>query len=242
MSDAPGQLDLPPRDRAIVRWVADFKQMSSSQIHELLFAASASHTPTNRALRRLVASGHLLRIERRIVGGARGGSGQYVFQLGRRGFYLFFDGRFSPWRTVNYHALAIVDTVLALRRLERAGFLSLVGMSTEPNCHVRIGNEDLRPDLYIELAWPGGDRLKLFFEIDMATEGQKQLRDKLMRYWRAYNEADVSVWPIFPRIIWVAVDAERDKELRWLIGSLPPDSQVLFSVCTLATLADLFSR
>jgi hypothetical protein len=230
-------VDLSPRDLSIVQLVARFKQVASSHIHELLFTDIKSHTPADRALRRLTASGHLQRVERRIVGGSRGGSGQYVYQLGRRGFYVYFEGRYAPWRTVNYHALAIVDSYVVMRRLERAGYVAIAGVSTEPDCWVKVGGNELKPDLYLELARATGERLKLWLEIDMGTEGQRQIKDKLERYWRAYNEAD---WPVFPRTIWVAVDAEREKELAWLISQGPPDARILFQVTTLAGLPSLF--
>src|SRR3954470_16863870 len=181
--------DLTGRDFAVVQLIAQFKQASSRQVHELLFS-DVSYTPADRTLRRLTDRGYLTRIERRAVGGSRGGSGQYVYGLGRRGFYLFYDGRFNPARTVNYHALAILDCYITLRRLELAGRLSITGLSTEPDCWVRVGGDELKPDLFIELSRAPGDSLMLWLEVDMATEGQRQIRDKLARYWRAYNNAD----------------------------------------------------
>src|SRR3954447_17203603 len=133
--DAPmTTVDLAGRDRQIVQLIARFKQATSKQIHELLFSANASRTPADVALKRLTTRGYLHRIERRTVGGARGGSGQYVYALGRRGFFMFFEGRYSPARSVDYHALAILDSYIVLRRLELAGRLSIVGLSTEPDC------------------------------------------------------------------------------------------------------------
>src|SRR5947209_6452814 len=90
--------DLAGRDRHIVQLVARFKQATSKQIHELLFSSNASRTPADVALKRLTTRGYLHRIERRTVGGSRGGSGQYVYSLGRRGFFMFFEGRYSPAR------------------------------------------------------------------------------------------------------------------------------------------------
>lgn len=230
--------ELSGRDRHIVQLVARFKQVSSRQLHELLFT-DISHTPADRALRRLTERGYLQRIERRMVGGSRGGSGQYVYALGRRGFYLHFDGAYRPWRTVNYHALAIVDAFITLRRLERAGVLAVAGFSTEPDCWARIAGNELKPDMYIDLE-RAGQRLKLWLEIDMGSEGQRQLREKLERYWRAYNDADVAEWPVFPRVLWVAVDEERAKELRWLVEQGPKDARPLFDVTALDVLAGWF--
>jgi hypothetical protein len=90
-----------------------------------------------------------------MAGGARGGSGQYVYSLGRRGFYQYFEGGYSAARSVNYHTLAIVDCFVTLRRLEREGAFKVLAMSTEPDCWAVIGGVELKPDLYVEqeLAW-----------------------------------------------------------------------------------------
>lgn len=231
--------ELPDRDRRIVTLIARFGQVTSNQLHALLFF-DTTKTPVDRALRRLVANSYLIRIEqRRLVGGARGGGGQYVYSLGRRGFFMFFEGRYVPTRSVRYHSLAIVDVVVALRQLERAGRVSVIGMASEPDCWTVIGGQELKPDLLVELE--RSDRtLKLFIEVDMGSEGQKQLRSKLERYWLAYNHADSSEWPEFPGVLWAAIDEERVRELRWVISQLPSDSQPLFQVVELSELPSLF--
>src|SRR3954447_22298908 len=234
---AADALDLSGRDRLVVQLIARFKQASSRQVHELLFPG-VSYTPADRALKRLTDRGYLARIERRTVGGSRGGSGQYVYGLGRRGFYLHYDGRFILPRTVNYHALAILDSYIALHRHQLAGRLEILGLSTEPDCWVKIAGDDLRPDMYIELSRSAGDKLRLWLEIDMATEGQRAIKDKLERYWRAYNQAEQDDWPL---VIWIAVDDERAKELRWLIEQGPKDARQLCRVRTLANFGDAFA-
>jgi hypothetical protein len=186
-------LDLSGRDRLIVQLIARFKQASSRQVHELLFP-NVTYTPADRALKRLTDRRYLTRIERRTVGGSRGGSGQYVYGLGRRGFYLHYDGRFILPRMVNYHALAVLDTFIVLRRLELAGRLRVAGLSVEDEAWVKVGGDDLRPDMYADMILADGRHMKVNFEIDMATEGQKAIRDKLQRYWRIYYDADHTAW------------------------------------------------
>lgn len=231
---------LASRDRAIVSAVGRFGQLSSKQIRELIFD-NTSKTPCDRALRRLTDSRYLARIERRMVGGDKGGSGQYVYQLGNRGHYLLKEvGKYRPARAVNYHSVAIADSYLAIRRLELDGVLDILGFTTEPDCWVNIEGSELKPDLYIELV-KRGDSLKVWFEVDLGTEGQKQIKDKLTRYWRAYNDADSRVWAEFPVVVFVAVDAERDKELVWLIDQGPADAKRLFRVTTKDQLPALFA-
>lgn len=217
------------RDLAIVQLVVRFGQLSSQHIHQLLF--TSSYTPSNRALRRLTDEGFLHRIERRIVGGSQGGSGQYVYSLGRRGYYLHFTGRYEPSRAIRFHSLAIADTYVKLRSLERAGRLSIAGYSTEPDCWVL----PLKPDMYVDLVRPSGS-LKAFFEVDMGSEGQGRIRAKLETYYRAYSEWE---GPVFPLVIFVAIDREREKELKWVISQIGREAQTLFQVCTLDTLEEL---
>jgi hypothetical protein len=228
--------ELSTRDLSIIRLVSRFKQLTSFHINELLFATTTTRTPTDRALRRLVERGYLHRVERRLVGGSRGGSGQYVYGLGRKGFYMHFTGRFQPARAVQFHTLAITELYVSLRRLETAGLLSVAGLSTEPDCWAVIGRYELKPDLYVELERPSGERVKLWFEVDMGTEGQRQVRAKMDAVWRAYNEVEHAEWPVFPGTVWVAIDDEREKELRWIMEQLPEDARGLFRVCQLTSL------
>src|SRR4051812_16824511 len=142
-------VELSGRDRDIVQHVARFRQLSTSHIYELLFT-TASRTPCDDALKRLTARKYLNQIERaRLVGGSRGGSGQYVYSLGYRGWQQFVGtGKYTQARTVNYHALQVFEVYAALRRMEQQddARLFIAGYSTEPDCHVQLGGELLMPD------------------------------------------------------------------------------------------------
>lgn len=234
-------MHLPARDAQIVQLVARFKQLSSAQIQALLFGANHSRTPLDRALRRLTEANYLERIEHRMVGGARGGSGLYVYCLGRRGFYSFSDGRYDKPRRVNYHSLAIVDTFIVIRQLESDGVLEVTGFASEPDCWREVDGTLIRPDLHLT-AKIRGITADIFFEVDNATESQRQLRLKLDLYCEAYLKSE-----FFPFVVWVVPDVERVKELKWLIGQLPPERRVdedgneLFKVTTLEHLPQMFA-
>lgn len=230
-------VDVAGRDLDVVRLIARFKQASSRQVHELLFH-DRTYKPADRALKRLTTHQLLHRIERRMVGGARGGSGQYVYALGRRGWVNFYGAAgYSVKHTVDYHALAIVDAYITFKRLERSGRLTIRGLSTEPDCWVSVAGDDLMPDLELELEDAYGRRLRLWLEIDMATENQKRITEKLSRYRRVHDSGALEEFPI---VIWVAIDDERAKELKWLIERLPKESQALFRVRTLDNLGAAF--
>ena len=229
------------RDAAVIQLVTRFRQLTASHIRELLFAHLASHTPCDRTLRRLVDQQFLMRLEFRRPGGSDGGSGHYVYQLGREGHKQYRKGAFKPWSTINRHALAIADTYLALVRLERQGIISINGYTTEPNCHVQVGKHKLEPDLYISLnRLSSGQHRPLWLEVDRDTEHDTHIKKKLANYWHAYSEADASQFPEWPGVIWIALTDWRAKELRTTIAQGPKEAQKLFRVMTLDEFAASF--
>lgn len=228
---------LADRDRHITNYIARFGQLTSAQVYDLVFDGAATKTPCDRALRRLTDSNHLARIERRLVGGTRGGSGQYVYQLGSAVRSSYQSAK-RPVRAVNYHSLAIGDAFITIIKLARAGRLELVGYSTEPDCWLTIGRHELKPDLFTELARPGGQPVPFWFEIDMGTEGQRHLKEKFVRYWQASKDASSDIMPVWPIVVLVAVDDDRRQELRWLLEQGNPEQRKLFRLTTLAELGD----
>lgn len=223
------------RDRQIVLSVARFGQLTTTHIQNLHFHELASSTPLKRSLARLLEQKLLQRIERRLAGGTGAGSGQYVYQLGSAGWSLARkEGRYWPFRAVNFHTLGIANAHIELLRLEREGRLQILGFTTEPDTHVVIAGADLRPDLFEDVAIPhAGKAMSLWIEIDMGTERATQLKDKLARYWHAFQNSDVTTMPVFPVILFIAPDDTRARELRWIIERGDKDAQELFLVSTM---------
>jgi hypothetical protein len=227
-------MQLDHRELTITQLVFRFGQLTSRHINELVFADSASHTPASRVLRRLVERNYLSRIERRIVGGSRGGSGVYVYQVGAEGHRLLGEGRWIPARAVRFHSLAIADCYVVLVRLARQGRLKLLGYTTEPECHIELRGYSLKPDLYVEVSKPDGSKtLRIMVEVDMATQGQRQILEKFLRYWRAREAADETEWPGNQIVAFIAIDDERAQELRWLREKGDKEQRELFLIKTL---------
>lgn len=229
-------MTLQERDSQILRLVARFKQCSSKQINTLLFSTSGSATSQKRALDRLLARGYLARIEHRLVGGSKGGSGQYVYQLGRLGWAQFAVTPYTPRRTVDYHALAIVDAFISLIQLERTRSVNIIGVSAEPDCWLTFDGIELRPDLLCELERSGRQR-RLWLEVDLGTESQRQVLGKLDAVIKAFGNADGREWPEWPLTIWVAIDEARATELKWLVGRMAEGQRAFFVVTAQAGLA-----
>lgn len=222
------------RDRQIVLSIGRFGQLSASQIGAMHFHGLSSPTPMYRALERLTGRKYISRIERRMVGGNGAGSGQYVYQLGSAGWALSGrEGRYWPFRAVNHHTLAIADTYVELLRLEAEGRISIKGFATEPDSWLAIAGADLRPDLHVDVADNFHRRdISLWIETDMGTERQKALKDKLARYYHAYQHADSRELPVFPIVLFIAPDDVRARELRWIIERGDREAQELFLVST----------
>jgi hypothetical protein len=214
-----------PRTRALIRLVDYFQQASTAQLAELVFPESLSRTTWDRILRAAVADGYLSRVEkRRRTGGARGGSGEYVYALGPEGWRLCKrEGRFHG-RAVDYHALAIVDAYMHLLRAERAGQFKINGFTPEPECHVTVDGQELKPDISVELE-RNGRVMVAWLELDMGTERPARIEEKIKRYVLAYRSGRVDP---FPRVVFVAPDVERARELAWMIEKRPIEDRPLF--------------
>jgi hypothetical protein len=228
--------ELPARDRQVVELVGKFRQMTTGQIRDSLFADLASPTPLDRTLKRLLEQKHLTRL-RRLVGGDQGGSGQFVYQLGRAGWRLLGKpGDYWAPRAVNLHTLAIADCYVTLLR----GELEVIQFTTEPECHRVVGDVLLTPDAYVELG-NRAERVKYsyFVEVDRGTEHLNTIREKCSRYWRAFQ-----AWQrdFFPIALFVVPDSERQSAIKLVIENGPAESGSLFSVCPVGDLTEVPAR
>jgi hypothetical protein len=231
---------LSPRDAEVVALVGRFRLMSAEQIREVLFFGQRSKTPFDRAIKRLTEAGYLARLGR-IVGGYGGGSGQYVYQLGRVGWrHLGKGGGYRPLRVVDYHTLHIADCFVMLKQLERGGELSVLRYDADPLSRQTVGDLLLTPDAYVEIGVPATrQRFAFWLEVDRDTENAEVIRGKCVRYWRAYQ-----AWPgeVFPYVVFVVPDASRQRELERIMAGGPAEAQELFRVSELAAFAELIRQ
>lgn len=226
-----------PRDAEIVRLVGRLGQVSSRHVQALLFNELASATPCKRALVRLCESKMLARIERRMIGGYKGGSGVYCYQLGSKGWqYLNREGRYWAQRSISYHTLAIADVYLNIKQAERAGLLRVVAVETEPDTWRTIAGAELRPDLFVELALEDKrHNVALWLEVDLGTERPKQVKEMLARYWHAFNHSGAEHLPTFPYVLFLTPDTARTDEVRYIINHGKPEARGLFGAVELAS-------
>lgn len=227
------------RDREIVKILDYFKQASTSQLRRLVFPDSASRTSCDRALARLERDNYIMKLEKqRPQGGARGGSGEYVWILGREGWRVCgYSGRYRRAGAIDYHTLTITELYVRLREYERRGIIRLKGFQPEPECWLKVNSNELQPDLLVELErGSDGARLTAWIENDLGTQRPARLSEKMERYKRAHDSISHSqldeLGGEFPLIVFVAQDEERKREIAWLIERRADDPR-LFRASTL---------
>ena len=125
-----------------------------------------------------------------------------------------------PWpvsRQFLDHALRISERYCRLAEAERGGGPELVDFTTEPRCWRTFTTATctvtLKPDAFVRLGAPRWE-LRLFLEIDCATEGPTALRRQLdlyIRYWQIGTEQ--SRHEVFPHVVWVVPDERRHSRL-----------------------------
>jgi hypothetical protein len=231
---------LSPRDVQVVELIGRFRLMGAEQVRDVLFTTQISKTPLDRALLRLTAAGYVVRLGR-MVGGFGGGSGQYVYQLGRAGWRLLGKGGgYRPLRVIDHHTLTIAECFVLLKKLERGGELTVISYEPDPASRRTVGTISLTPDAYVELGMSATRRKYSFWlEIDRDTENAETIRGKCVRYWRAHQSWDGEV---FPYIVFVVPDAARQRELERTIAGGPEEAQELFQVYQLDSFAELIHR
>lgn len=234
-------MQLSHRQLTIIQLVATFGYVKSKHIQALLFHSLTSHTPYSRDINMLVEGRYIDRVERRLVGGARAGSGQYVYKLGAEGRKMLPDARKTPYLAEIQHSLMIADCYVILKQLEREGRLIIRGFLTEPDSKLTIDEETIESDAFAALTRPDGSHhIRRIFECDRASEGARQIIAKLLRYWNAYQAADDDQWPEDQLVLWVVPDERRAQEIKWLIERGKPGQAALFRVQTLDGLAAAF--
>lgn len=229
------------RDRQIILSVARFEQLPTAHISALHFPDAKSLTRMYAALTRLVASRYLAVIAPRPIGGNGTGSGQNVYQLGSAGWKLIGkEGRYWPFRTLNSHKLAIADAFIELKALERTGQIEIVTFESEPHSWRRVGDIELRPDLFVEIRKTWEDKIYSYWlEIDMGTERHAKITGKLIDYYNADGSLPIDSAKPFPLVIFLAPDELRARELRRWISAGREDGQDLFLVSTVSEFAGL---
>lgn len=224
---------LSERDELILDHVARLRLLRARQVQALLFpddqhanAVSAARC-CRRVLERLSRERLLVRLERR-VGGVRAGSASYVYALGPVGQRVLSAN--GPRRRLEEpsarfvgHTLAVADLLVAVTLHTRAGGVELIEWQSEPDAWRQVatlgGKIWLRPDMFLVLD-VGGYELRWFVELDQDTEHLPAIRSKCRLYNTYYRSgSEQRRHSVFPRVLWIAPNAQRADKLRTAIAA-----------------------
>ncbi len=249
---------LSPRDHQLLRTVQAHRLLTTDQLRRFHFQEFGSDQAAARICRRSLNRLHQMQIiehlERKI-GGERAGSAAYVWRLGLVGDRLLRlsestsprGRRKEPSLRWLEHCLAIADTHLQLRELDRARTFQLVNVITEPANWRPYQKPDggpstCKPDLAVVTA-SGEFEDHWFIEVDRGTESLPTLLQKCTQYldYRASGREQQRCG-VFPRVIWImptTYDADRLAAAIARTNQLP---QELFRVITQAQLGSVIEQ
>jgi len=221
--------------------------VSGAQLTRLCFTDAPHHAvnarAARRALLRLVRLGALARLPRP-VGGVRAGSAGFVYYLGLGGQRLAHEHDWQPKRRRRRsmqpgtlflrHVLAIAELHVLLVEADRSRRIELLELASEPSCWRSYdgahGLLTLKPDSYVRLGC-GDFEDSYFLEIDRGTEGSRAIASQLVRYV-AYHQSgqEQAERGVFPRVLWLAVDARRADVIGECVAELAEAERELFRV------------
>lgn len=207
------------RDAAIILAVEQFGQLTSGHIWHCYFD-NASKNSMDRVLKRLVSLKLLARVERRLVGGNGGGSGQYVYQLGAAGHdFLGKRGKYvPPHRTVKQHMLEIADAYGEFVTAEESGAIRILSFLTEPNSHMDIAGAKVRPDLFIEYELIGKNEGRaLWLEVDRGHESLPVISEMVRRYVHVFKYATRRDIERVPAVVFLVPDERRQRSIESVV-------------------------
>jgi hypothetical protein len=237
---------LTSRDLDVIKYIADLRFVTGSQLARLCFNLgddpTVSARAARRALLRLVRLGALDRLPRQ-VGGVRAGSAGYVYALGLGGQRLAVEHGWQPERRTRRslipgtlfvrHALQVAELHTRLVEADRSGSFELLELTGEPACWRSFGGiagqrQRLKPDSYLRLGL-GKFEDSYFIEVDRGTEGSRAL-DRQLRLYVAYHGsgAEQAKRGVFPRVLWLAPDKRRVSVIEDGVWRLGTEAQALF--------------
>lgn len=253
---------LTGRDRQVLEGIEQHRFLTTRQVTGFCFTDKATPTAalraTNRLLLKLTELGLVVPLGRRI-GGVRGGSGGYVWNLTEKGTRLLNylnsgadQGRrrhrpIEPTSTFLQHTLAVAETHLRLEQIARSGQIAITRIDLEPACwrtYLAPGGATLRlkPDL-AAITQTGQYDDHWFLEIDLDTEPPSRIVRKCLQY-QEYQHTGIEQHQtgIFPAVIWIVPDTARREQLSTRLAQEGNINSRLFTVITLDQLEQLITE
>jgi hypothetical protein len=241
--------DIGERDRNILKSLQKCRYLTSNQINRLHFTNSptpnAAIRAANRNLRKLTDYGVIEALRRRI-GGARAGSGSFVYALTDAGYkvlhlhkadYLPRKRFTEPSPLFLEHTLLSSEAYIQLKTICERDGMNLADLQFEPTCWrwdsgKKKKSVPLKPDLFAT-THSGEYEDCWFIEIDRDTEPFSAVLNKCDRYIEYRKTgAEQEKRGIFPYVLWIVPSVKRkDGIIRNISERFPRDTN-LFIVIT----------
>ncbi|WP_338826261.1 hypothetical protein MTBGP_09570 [Moorella thermoacetica] len=201
------------RDMDILATLHKFRFVSFSDLVKLYFPSKAGDSAARRRLLKL----YRWRLVDRCRQWAPEGPTEYIYMLDDVGAYFlaaYLQKQVEElgWRKRdNQVKLAYVRQYLAAMRLYLELRKQVALVHFEPEYTLKGEGYYFRPDAYAVFI-KGKYEYRVFFEVDMGTEGQQKIQEKIKSY-EAYYRANARPGFIMPYIIFVADKEERVRKL-----------------------------
>jgi hypothetical protein len=228
------------RDRAVLTTLARVRIATARQLYHLHFEG-VTRRQARASLASLAGRRVITRLPR-VVGGASAGSTGYVYVLDIAGQRLARPNHTRPQRPWSVgsafldHSLAVTELYIQLVEAERAGRLRLEDFATEPACWRYFHGPGgarlvLKPDAVLRLVL-GRYEDRWWIEVDRGTESRTALAHKCdlyRQYWQSGGEQSRG-GGVFPRVLWLVPDEDRQSAMTGVIGRQPAYAWPLFAV------------
>ncbi|MEA3078201.1 MAG: hypothetical protein QOF60_3109 [Actinomycetota bacterium] len=241
-------------DLGVVKVLATITVATGGQLRRLYWPDSdTGRRLARRRLAVLTRQRVIARLQRR-VGGAGSGSDSYTYRLDVVGQRLVdenslrrFRRPWTPGHAYLAHAVAVAECFIVLTELAQDHRLELLDFQAEPacwrTCPASAGRPLLlKPDAFA-ISARGDWELRQFIEVDRATEHPARLTHKAqayVEYWQSGVEQRQH--GVFPKVLWIAPDAERVAVIVDALARLDTSSWQLFQVCDVAHFANAVTQ
>lgn len=212
------RFELSDRDRQTVQTVGYLSQVSTPHLKELVYDG-VSRQRMDLRLKFLRQQKLIKKLGVRSTGD-KPGTPPAIYILDHKGWwFLRREGNYPTVSKVSEHTLHVADIYTGLKAADKIGQIKLL-----PESRVEKRVENMRVDLYVDVALPAIGRRRRYFVEVQENARPAVIQEKIKNHWAAF---ETSTEASYPRVVFVAKDPYIQYRIRRLI---PPNMTELFDV------------